>query len=451
MTATPCVSVVLYVRDGEPYLPELLASVFAQTHQDFELCVVDDGSTDATAEILAGLADPRVRVTTTGGNGRDGLHRTFNQCLAMARADLVAIANADDVWRPTKLERQVATFAADPGLDVCTHDASFIDQHGRVTFGGFRQPASLNPTANLSGRRFVIGDMVPNPTVMFRREIVRVIGVQETGWVHDFQFWMKAALAGCSFLSLPDRLVKYRVHEASHSTSSHRAERIRTESLEMVRWMVPRYGIGELYPELASCTDGPLSEAYAHLDFATMLRRASQPELADASLATARRIAPSHVGAGTVDVQWFGRQPQVAELLDLPPQRLGRMSLPAARTVLALPGDVDDDAIGRAFADLLDGAADEPSPREPVVVLTDDDRTTAAALEHYTRTAERVGLSREAQIDLLQVRPGELDAVVEGNLLDGGTLLPVTGGPETTDCLARHAASIGRLGALDAR
>ena len=77
----PAVSIVLYVHDAAAYLGDLLASVFDQTFRDFELCVVDDGSTDDTAAILAALDDPRVRVSTTSGNGRASVRITVPDCL----------------------------------------------------------------------------------------------------------------------------------------------------------------------------------------------------------------------------------------------------------------------------------------------------------------------------------------------------------------------------------
>jgi hypothetical protein len=420
----PAVSVVLYVRDGARYLPELLDSVLGQTFADFEVCAVDDGSTDATPDILKGTGDPRVRVASTAGNGRDGLHRTFNQALAMTRAGLVAVANADDVWRPTKLEPQHAEFAADPRLDVCFHDATFVDAAGRVTYGSFRNPASLNPLEGLRGRTFVVGDPVPNPTVMFRREIVRVVGLQETGWVHDYQFWMKAAMAGCTFRGLTERLIKYRVHPGGHSTGPERVARIRAESLEMLRWMLPRHGIVDLYPELGACTDGPASEAYVRLDLASLLERGSLPDLAAEQVTAARRLAPTRVGAGDTGADWYGPPPEVAARLKRPLGRPERLRLPAARTVVSLPSGVPGvESLERVLAE----AAADPREHEPILILTDTDRASDWAVDCYAKVTAALGPASDPQIQLLQVRRGELDSVVEANLLDGGRLVTGAG------------------------
>lgn len=425
------ISVVLYLHDAAEHLEELLASVLTQTFRDFELCIVDDGSTDRTAEILDAVDDVRVRVLHIPGNGREGLHRTFNLCLAMARHDLIAIANGDDVWRPEKLERQLAEFVADELLDVCFHDASIIDGRGRVTTGGVGRSPVLHPLDGLRARHFLAGDPVPNPTVMFRRDIVRVIGAQETGWVHDYQFWMKAALAGCRFRSLPDRLIKYRVHEGGHSTGSTRRARIASESAAMVRSMVERCTIADLYPELLHCEDGAPSLAFAHLQLGVRLAHALQTELAEEHLRLARRLAPANVGAGFGDARWFGPLPDLATVLQRDEAPPPRVRLPAARAVLALPVDVDDASIERGLNAVLDD-----HDLAPLLVLTDADATTAQAVHTYERLLAVIEPSTRPHIELFQVRAGELATVVEGNLLDGGRLLDITGGPATA-ALAR--------------
>lgn len=265
--ATEAISVVLYVHNGEPYLTEALESILGQSYRSIELCVLDDGSTDGTPQILAdaALVDSRVRVQRQAAKGRQRLHETFNACLAMASHELVAIANADDVWRPEKLERQVAAFDADADLDICYHEATFIDADGCLLWGGFRRFDSPYDTAPPRPWQFVAGNPIPNPTVMFRKAIVRRVGLQEVGDMHDHQFWFKATIAGCRFRGLPDRLIRYRLHEASHSTATNRREAIRNAHRACSTDMVERHTIDELVPELGLCSaDDSDSRAWAH-------------------------------------------------------------------------------------------------------------------------------------------------------------------------------------------
>src|SRR5439155_698826 len=101
----PAVSVLMSVHDGAPSVAEAVASVLAQSAGDLELIVVDDGSTDATPDLLAAVSDGRPRVLR---QARTGLTRALNRALGAARADLVARLDADDVALPARLARQRA-------------------------------------------------------------------------------------------------------------------------------------------------------------------------------------------------------------------------------------------------------------------------------------------------------------------------------------------------------
>src|SRR5215470_6509872 len=104
MMTTPQVSVLMAVHDGAPWVKDAVASVLAQTLDDLELIVLDDGSTDATPALLGAITDRRVRVER---RPRTGLTRALNEALALARAPIVARLDADDLALPERLARQV--------------------------------------------------------------------------------------------------------------------------------------------------------------------------------------------------------------------------------------------------------------------------------------------------------------------------------------------------------
>jgi glycosyltransferase involved in cell wall biosynthesis len=114
----PLVTIGLPVRDAESTLPEALASIRGQSFQDWELLVVDDGSADGTAEIVAELTrdDDRVRLIADGE--QHGLPERLNQLLDLARGELFARMDADDVAYPARLERQVEFLAGHPEVDL---------------------------------------------------------------------------------------------------------------------------------------------------------------------------------------------------------------------------------------------------------------------------------------------------------------------------------------------
>lgn len=321
MRATP-ISVVLHVWNGERYLDEALDSILSQTHHRFELCVLDDGSDDSTPRILERTAagDHRVRLARQDPLGRDRLHETFNRVLAMARHELVAIANADDVWLPQKLARQVRAFEADPELDVCWHDAVVIDERGDWLRPTLHPAPMLAAQPGMSPRRFITGNPVPNPTVMFRRSIVDRIGPQETGWTHDSQFWFRAALHRCRFLGLAERLIRYRVHEESHSNSTARRDRLLRENRAMLAAQLDRTSIDDLYPELAEADDPP-SRAWAHGHLGVLAWRAGLHRQARDSWRTSISIHPNEAVRAWLNVPdgsgplWSGTVPPIARLV----------------------------------------------------------------------------------------------------------------------------------------
>src|SRR5262245_28691418 len=126
----PRVSVVVPTFDAEACLREAVRSVFGQTWPDWELIVVDDGSTDGTGAYLAALNHPRVRVISLPHCGNPA--RVRNAGLAAATGTLVAFLDADDRWLPRKLEMQVSDLVGHPPARWSYTDMSRIDAAGRA-------------------------------------------------------------------------------------------------------------------------------------------------------------------------------------------------------------------------------------------------------------------------------------------------------------------------------
>lgn len=118
------VSVVIPAYNAERTLADTLSSVLEQTFEDFEVLVIDDGSTDRTGELARNTGDPRVRVVTVA-NG--GVARARNRGIGASRGELIAFLDADDLWRSRKLERQVAFLHGRPDVGVCFTAAVRVD------------------------------------------------------------------------------------------------------------------------------------------------------------------------------------------------------------------------------------------------------------------------------------------------------------------------------------
>ncbi len=221
MTATPRVSVVMGVRDGARWLAEAVDSVLGQTFADLELIVVDDGSTDATPDLLAGYRDARLSVLRQPAGG---LARALNRGLGVAAAPLVARLDADDVALPERLARQVAFLDARPEVGLLGSACRDIDPAGDPV------DTERPPEDDVSIRRALIRrNPFVHSTIVVRRAVIdRAGGYDESLPVaQDYALWMRAS-GVTRMANLPDVLVLRRLR-ADRVSVARDTERLRAE------------------------------------------------------------------------------------------------------------------------------------------------------------------------------------------------------------------------------
>jgi len=220
------VSVVLPVRDGERFVHEAVESVLAQTYADLELIVVDDGSTDATPEILRGFRDERLRVLR---QEPAGLVAALQCGVTEARAPLVARMDADDVSEPARLERQVELLERRPRVGMVATWTAVIDEEGHELRREVLPPAH----ADLA-RRLLLRNPFQHGSVVVRREALEAAGSyrDDYGANEDYDLWRRLARSW-ELACVPEVLYRYRVHAgAVTQTDSERIarrERLRAE------------------------------------------------------------------------------------------------------------------------------------------------------------------------------------------------------------------------------
>jgi hypothetical protein len=201
----PAVTVLLPVRNGAAYLEAAIASILRQTFTNFELLVVDDGSTDATQAILAGLADPRVRVLRQDPLG---LVPALNRGLYEARAPLIARMDADDIAHPERLAHQEALLAACP-------EVALVGSGWRVVAPDGSTRRVVVPPASDAGLREALGraNAIAHPTVMFRRDAVIAAGLYRPAFLlaEDYDLWFRLSERH-ELACLPEVLLDYREH-----------------------------------------------------------------------------------------------------------------------------------------------------------------------------------------------------------------------------------------------
>ena len=210
MTAVSDVSAVVPVHNGSAYVAEAIESVLGQTRPPIECLVIDDGSTDETAEVVGRFGRDVVYVR----QDRAGVSSARNRGAALARGALVAFLDHDDVWLPTKLERQLEAFAALRGIALCAVEV--VDERGTL-----RRTMRLRPREDLiTGMLMFDGTETVSCSstgLMRREELLKSGGFDPAlSASADWDLLFRMALAG-DLAYVDEPLVRYRVHGANMS------------------------------------------------------------------------------------------------------------------------------------------------------------------------------------------------------------------------------------------
>jgi len=228
LSRTPAISVLLPVRDAGPYLPACIRCLQCQTHGDFEVVVVDDGSADGSGAVLDDWArsDARVRVLHREA---EGLVPALNAGLQRCRGALVARMDADDLCAPQRLELQARAFDADPDLDVVSCRVTIFPRRG-MSEGLRSYEAWLNGLQtheSILRQRFVESPLAHPSVAARRRVLLDVGGYRDCGWPEDHDLWLRLAAAGARFGQRPERLLLWRDHDArlTRTDPRYRTER----------------------------------------------------------------------------------------------------------------------------------------------------------------------------------------------------------------------------------
>lgn len=212
----PRVSVVAATYNHCDIVRETVESVLAQTIGDLELIVVDDGSTDGTADAIANIADPRVRLIRNRHSGFPAV--TLNAAAARAQSDLLGMIGGDDRWTPRMLEQQLAHFERFPDVGI-VHTAALHLVGSELVPQPPRCPAKprMNPAEVVD--RLLVRNFIYAPSVVLRRSLfVRLGGFDpELPVAEDYDLWLRLAEAGISFGYIAEPLLHYRIRVNSLS------------------------------------------------------------------------------------------------------------------------------------------------------------------------------------------------------------------------------------------
>ncbi|WP_126446641.1 glycosyltransferase family 2 protein [Sulfuricystis multivorans] len=235
LQASPLVSVLMPVYNAERFVGQAIESILAQSFQDFEFIIIDDGSTDGTLAVLQRYAasDPRIRLISRENHG---LVATLNEGIELAQGEWLARMDADDIALPNRLAHQLKCLA-ERGADFCG---------GAVQcFGAWRALWRYPKTHEGCQVRLLFDVPFAHPTVVGRRAAFSSLRYREDfDRAQDYDLWQRAWAAGYRLVNTDEVVLHYRVHDGQVSARHTSDQQRRADLVRRRQWAA-------LFPELS--------------------------------------------------------------------------------------------------------------------------------------------------------------------------------------------------------
>jgi glycosyltransferase involved in cell wall biosynthesis len=249
ISENPLVSVLLPVYNGEEFVQKAINSILDQSFHDFELVVINDGSTDNTKAILDQFQDSRLRIIH---KPNEGLCKTLNLGLQIARGKYIARIDADDLADPERLEKQVAFLETHPEIAV-------VGSASKVVYSDGTEQIRLRPLEPHSILQHIIKICpLAHPSVFMRKDAALSVGGYDTTYDgslgrsagEDYHLWVRMLAKGFQLANLPEPLVTLRKGNTSITGSMPLGFRL-LQRVKMRLWAKRTLGLGwKAYPEI---------------------------------------------------------------------------------------------------------------------------------------------------------------------------------------------------------
>ncbi|OKP93864.1 glycosyltransferase [Paenibacillus sp. P46E] len=261
------ISVLMPVFNMAPYIEESICSILTQTYTDFELLIMDDGSTDGTLDIIRKFDDRRIKLITHSSN--IGLIETLNQGIDLCTGEYIARMDGDDIALPHRFERQVNYMDIHQDCGVCGSQVYLLGLDAITT----------KPLHHEEIRCWQLFQCtIVHPTVMIRKSVLEDHGIKYLNYVHaeDYEIWNRLS-AVTQVVNLPEVLLMYRQHSNQISNNFQQAQVIQSERIRR--------------DQLRLLDIEPTAEEYqTHLDFCNFRIRVHEPAHYYTCLAWAHKI-----------------------------------------------------------------------------------------------------------------------------------------------------------------
>ncbi len=239
MASEPTVSVIIPSYNHERFVEAAVRSVLGQTFQDFEIVVVDDGSSDGTPDVVKKIKDPRISLHVFDKNR--GACAAANECIARSRGRFVAMLSSDDMFLPHRLEMQVLFLEKNPGFGAVFGLASLVDESGAPFVNErhhytsiFKQPN--RPRAQWLNRFFHQGNCLCHPSMLIRRECYDSVGNYDNrlAQLPDFDFYVRLCMKHEIHI-IQEPLINFRIMNNEANVSGFRPTVLVRSAFEQAR------------------------------------------------------------------------------------------------------------------------------------------------------------------------------------------------------------------------
>ncbi len=319
----PKVSVVIASYNHERYVQQAVESVLGQTFGDIEVCITDDGSSDATPDVIAGIRDERVRFKRFERNR--GISAALNDAIRRSSGEFIAELNSDDYFLPDKTAIQVGVLESDPGVGAVFGYPASIDDDGRAVADEDTYYKGVFRVNNRSRAQWLrqfcrSGNCLCHPTSMIRRRCHDEIGLydERLAQVHDLDLYLRI-LGRYAIHVVPEALTMFRIRGGEKNASAPRPAVMSRTAWEAERVLRHYLTLDDaLFAEV-------FAEEIAALGF-------------DAAVPRAVQLGRIAVSSETE----FGRRFGLELLYDaIPPDDGSRQPAFTTKELIALSGDLD--------------------------------------------------------------------------------------------------------------
>lgn len=201
----PAISVILPVFNAEEFVAESMQSILNQTFEDFELLVINDGSTDRSKDIILSFQDKRIKYIDNRNN--QGLIRTLNKGLYFAKGEFIARMDADDLCKANRFEKQVDFFRQDNEVDILGAYQYVINENRYINHKKTNEENRIH---------LLLEPPVAHSSVLVKRNKLHKSNLyydKNAIYAEDYKLWIDASLSGLSIKNIDEYLCGYRFHQ----------------------------------------------------------------------------------------------------------------------------------------------------------------------------------------------------------------------------------------------